>query len=159
MFITFLNVPEEREQEFKEKAWQTWQNVRNDLYILFACDEADEARKWLKENYGEDVKAMTTRQVFETLDVYRSEYSYGIDYVEPRTFENQNEGYIRYIFAWGGPACELRFYDSGLVEFAYLDWFTGIGFDVTDDEVVKAVHEYFEDIGLFESLKEEVKGC
>ncbi len=155
MVITFLNVPESQREKFKEKAWRTWQSIREDLLVLYGYPETHDARRWLEEN-GEDTADLTNEEIQEKLDVYRSEYGLGIDYVEPETFEDQDEGYIRYQFAWGGPQYELRFYDSGLVEFAYLDWFMGVGFDVTDDEVVKAVREYFEDIGLFESLREEV---
>ena len=158
MVITFLNVPESQREKFKEKAWRTWQSIREDLLVLYGYASCYETRKWLHDNYGTN-KGLTCDEVWREIDRIRSEYGLGIDYVAPRTFEDQDEGYIRYQFAYGGPQYELRFYDSGRVEFAYLDWFVGVGFDVTDDEVVKAVREYFEDIGLFESLREEVKRC
>ena len=58
------------------------------------------------------------------------EYGLSFDYVEPNTFEDQPEGYLRYQLSWGGPSDEFRFYvnlDGSLhrIEYWFLDWFDG----------------------------------
>ena len=54
------------------------------------------------------------------------EYGLSLDYVKPKTFPNQNNGYTRYQLSCGGPSEEFRWYnDSSRVEFWYLDWFDG----------------------------------
>jgi hypothetical protein len=45
--------------------------------------------------------------------------------------------YVRFQLSWGGPSDELRYYPSGKIEYVYLDWFTGVGFDVTDEAWAK----------------------
>jgi hypothetical protein len=47
----------------------------------------------------------------ETLEEY-SNYGLSLDFVEPFTFDDQEEGYLRYQLSWGGPSDELRFYDD-----------------------------------------------
>ena len=52
------------------------------------------------------------------------------DYVEANTFTDQNEGYWRCQFSWGGPSDELRAFvnrDDSIhrLEYWYMDWFDG----------------------------------
>ena len=50
--------------------------------------------------------------------------------------ERLTKGYLRYLICTGGPSIEVRFHGSkGRIEFVYLDWFSGVGFDVTDNVV------------------------
>lgn len=75
----------------------------------------------------EDIRQMYKAEDQETEEL-GSLYKYGLslDYVEPKTFENQTKGYIRWQLSWGGPSEEFRMYDnSSRVEFWYLDWFDG----------------------------------
>lgn len=75
---------------------------------------------------------------------YGSLYDYGLsfDYVPGGTFVDQPNGYFRYQLSWGGPSDELRVYlDVELkpyrMEYWFLDWFTGHGIDVKDDEIAR----------------------
>ena len=70
------------------------------------------------------------RDSFELLN----EYGLGIDYVQAGTFEDQEEGYIRWQLSWGGPSDEFRFYcvrdrlgnrKPYKIEYWFLDWFDG----------------------------------
>ena len=52
------------------------------------------------------------------------------DYVDPKTFPDQLEGYWRWQLSWGGPSDEFRIYinpDKSVhrIEYWYLDWFDG----------------------------------
>ena len=59
-----------------------------------------------------------------------------------------HEGYKSLLIAWGGPSYEVRFHDDGTIEFVYLDWFAGIGFDVTDWTQFQWVKEQYQQIEL-----------
>jgi hypothetical protein len=79
-------------------------------------------------------------------------YDYGlsIDYVAPNTFERQRRGYFRYQLSWGGPSEEIRIYcDKGqrqpdLIEFVFMQWGTGVGFDVTNEDWAMWLFDWFE---------------
>ena len=93
------------------------------------------------ESCADDFKKFMTADQIEDVDDLGSFYDYGLsaDYVAPETFEDQKEGYFRYQLSWGGPSEEIRFYYSPgahnpyQIEFVFLDWFSGVGFDVTDE--------------------------
>ena len=52
-------------------------------------------------------------------------YGLSIDFVSAGTFDDQRKPYARYQLSWGGPAEEFRLYQSGRIEFWYLDWYDG----------------------------------
>lgn len=61
-----------------------------------------------------------------------NEHGYGFDYVAPKTFEDQDEGYFRWTTSGGGPSSEFRFYADGdfnpyKIEYRFHDWFDGAG--------------------------------
>jgi len=89
-----------------------------------------------------------------------NEYGLAFDYVEPGTFEDQEQGYFRYQISWGGPSEEIRFYvgidyQPYKIEFWYLDWFDGAHTLVTHDEVAQLVWHQFEDFA--EPIRERAR--
>ena len=82
-------------------------------------------------------------------------YDYGlcIDYVVPGTFGKR--GYLRYQFSWGGPSDEIRFYSQDKIEYVFLDWFVGVGFNITDTEVGQWLYDYFQDTGILQNEYEK----
>ena len=62
---------------------------------------------------------------------YGSFYEYGLalDVVEDE--DTQDIDYIRYQMSWGGPSDEVRFHTDGLIEYVYMDWSCGVGFDIS----------------------------
>ena len=92
-------------------------------------------------------------EIRETMYERFCEYGLSFDYVEPHTFTDQAEGYLRYQISCGGPSEEIRFYVSPAwhgftmykAEFWYLDWFDGACKNVTDNETVKALFDHFND--------------
>lgn len=75
-------------------------------------------------------------------------YNYGLsfDFVDAGTFDDQKEGYYRYQLSWGGPSEEIRFYQDGSIIFVYLDWFSGVGFDVSGEDWALWLKNFFEEI-------------
>jgi len=100
----------------------------------------------------------TGRQVSEMFDINGDFYEYGlsVDYVTPGTFKNK-AGYLRYQLSYGGPSEEIRFYftqgarEAYKIEFVYLDWGVGVGFDVTNEDWAKWLFDWFNDAGTVEA--------
>ena len=89
-----------------------------------------------------------------------NEYGLGFDYVPAQTFEDQETGYWRYQFSWGGPSDELRFYGDAQshvykVEYWFLDWFDGAHINVTKEPCAQWLIEEFSGMEMFAyALKE-----
>ena len=54
------------------------------------------------------------------------------------------DGYYRYQISWGGPSEEVRFYKNS-TEYVYLDWFCGVGFDVSNTDWAEWLRDWFTD--------------
>lgn len=87
-----------------------------------------------------------------------NDYGLSVDYVDPETFDDQLEGYIRYQLSWGGPRDEFRYFvnpDSSVhrIEYWFLDWFDGASINLSceDFELLEEIYEW----GYFESLIEK----
>ena len=59
----------------------------------------------------------------------------------------KRDDYIVLQGCWGGPSCEFRFYDDH-IEYVFLDWYTGIGFDVTQYDWLWFVGDYIDSLQL-----------
>ena len=83
------------------------------------------------------------------------EYGLSFDYVE--LDKDTERDYFKYLLSYGGPSEQIRFYDNGAIEYVYLDWFCGVGFDVTNDDVFKQVQDYFKELDMlnFEQKRSE----
>ena len=77
-----------------------------------------------------------------------NEYGLCFDYVE--LDGNNDQDYFRYQICYGGPTEEIRFYDNGAIEYVYMDWFCGIGFNVNTDSTFKSLRDYFTDLGMLD---------
>jgi hypothetical protein len=83
------------------------------------------------------------------------QYGLSFNYVE--LDKDTEQDYFRYQLSYGGPSDEIRFYDNGAIEYVYLDWFCGVGFDVTNDGVFKQVRDWFKELDVlnFEQKRSE----
>ena len=84
------------------------------------------------------------------------DYGLGFDYVEPFTYgDDQRDGYWRYQLSWGGPSDEFRIWTEGanirIVEYWFLDWFDGAHVDVSDDDTIRDLMDWFDGWGAFEA--------
>lgn len=66
-----------------------------------------------------------------------------------------NSYYLRFQMSWGGPSDEVRFHWNGsrvtMVEYVYMDWFCGVGFDITGEDWGQWLSDHFVDCGYFEN--------
>ncbi len=109
--------------------------------------------------HGTDIENIDSSELTKSAQKFFDEigsfYDYGlsIDYVAPETFEDTNEGYLRYQLSWGGPSDEIRFYFTPgfhvayRIEYVFLDWGTGVGFDVTNEDWAQWLFDWFDEIG------------
>ena len=98
------------------------------------------------ESRHKDLKRFMSNLNNEEIQEEFNSYGLSIDVVKPLTFEDQEEPYVRYQISWGGPSEEFRkFYNR--IEFCFLDWFVGYSLDVSEDQIIKELFDYFEDIG------------
>lgn len=87
------------------------------------------------------------------------EYGLSFDYVAPKTFKDQKEGYWRYQIAYGGPSEEFRFYSSSpdsepyRITYVFMDWFDGYERKLGGKDLVllSEIWSFFEDIGSTQS--------
>ena len=133
----------------KEKGLSYLESVREDLqfYENFShCDDEIDFVEALKQQDFDVDEIMTACEKFKDLGSF---YDYGLsfDFVGVGTFDDQGEPYYRYQFCWGGPSAELRIYEDGTLVFVYLDWFTGVGFDVSNESGFDWVVDWFESCG------------
>lgn len=136
---TFLNGSE----DLRDTGLKSLESVKQDL-AFWAENGTD------PECYdGED------QEIMDRFDDLGSFHEYGLcfDFVEPDfDADEPTEGYFRYQLSWGGPSTEIRFYPDH-TEFVYLDWFVGVGFDVTKDPDFAWVKDYFSDCDMLDFSK------
>lgn len=121
---------------------------RSEDFDFFAKYETDS-----EESFFESVteEAADLDELETAIAKYRDVGSfndYGLDFslVEAGTFDDQKESYYRYQLSYGGPSEEIRFYRDGTIVFVYLDWFSGVGFDVTGEDWAEWLKDFFTDI-------------
>jgi len=91
-----------------------------------------------------------------------NEYGLSFDYVKANTFDDQEEGYFKYLISWGGPSEEFRIFVNKrlavtAVEFWRMDWFDGAKFDLSGEELTKFTEffeNYLESCGIVERMYE-----
>lgn len=130
----------------------------NNYKVTFLNDNADKNLKEigiaslesLKEDLEKFMEAESETGYYEVEDL-GSLYEYGISFEGVR--DDDIPGWIaffRWQLSWGGPSTEVRFYPGGKTEFVYLDWFCGVGFDVSDDETFRWIRGFFKEMMMDE---------
>jgi hypothetical protein len=123
--ITFLN--ENAERTIVERGMNALESVQNDIETLLSAED------------------------YETEDL-GSLYEYGLEFC-PVPYDEDEGGaieYYRYLLSYGGPSTEIRFYPHR-TEFVFLDWFCGVGFDVSSDRVFQQLREWFGELLDFDA--------
>ena len=172
--INFLN--DNAEHTLEQKGRNSLDNVRDTLNMFFNpnltigellsdSDMDSDTLDQIEEEKAEN--GLSDEDNFNELSTYlqddiREQYierfiQYGLsfDYIE--LDKDTERDYFRYQLSYGGPSEEIRFYDNGAIEYVYLDWFCGVGFDVTNDGVFKQVRDWFKELDIlnFEQKRSE----
>ena len=122
--------------------------------IDFVQSEYDYRLNKFKEAYDyffedeESRKPNDALEHCEDFSQYISEYGLCFDWVEPNTFNNQEEGFWRWQLSWGGPSDEFRIFvdeDKNIykIEYWFLDWGDGASIIVKDSLIYHIIEEYF----------------
>jgi hypothetical protein len=142
MKTTFINTSKEKRAELRKKGRSRLESRAEDFkfWMIHGTDE-DCGQEWLEAGGDEH------GSFYDGL---------AVDYVTPGTFKNK-AGYLRYQLSWGGPSEEIRFYftpkarEAYKIEFVYLDWGVGVGFDVTNEDWAKWLFDLFNEVGTTEA--------
>ena len=72
-----------------------------------------------------------------------NEYGYGVSYVEPYTWQDQERGYWRLELSGGGPSDDVRFFSRDRVEYWFMDWGDGAHRDITSEDWAAWLVDYY----------------
>lgn len=88
-------------------------------------------------------------------------FDYGLSFDYSEIDEKEKTDYFRYQLSWGGPSDEVRFYEDGTIEYVYLDWFCGVGFDVTNEDWARWLKDFYAgaDMLNFQTEREKYDYC
>lgn len=140
---TFLN----GDKELAERGERCLCSTQEDLLFFEKCGGAEDIDELIDQLRYNGAGFHEARQAIRKFNEVGNIYDYGLsfDYVELGTFNDQKEDYFRYQFSWGGPSAELRIYEDGTIEYIFLDWFTGVGFNVTGEPGFSWLVDWLED--------------
>ncbi len=134
--------------------------VEDFIFYMMFTDHTDSESQFIddvKDQDFDNVEHMVkTLLKFSDLPPF-NEYGLGFDYVELGTFDDQNEDYFRFQLSYGGPSEEIRFYEDGTIVFVYLNWFAGVGFNVSGEDWATWLEDMFKSIDMlnFETEREK----
>lgn len=173
--INFLN--DNAKKNLEQTGRDSLNNVRDTLNMFLNSDNLtieellsdsdmnsdilDQIKEEKAENRlldGDNFNKLSTYLQYDIREQYIerfNQYGLSFDYVE--LDKDTKQDYFRYQLSYGGPSDEIRFYDNGAIEYVFLDWFCGVGFNVTNDEVFKQLREWFKELDMldFEQKRSE----
>ena len=149
---TFLN----GDAELAKRGLKHLKSIQEDLLFFEEYGALEGVADLIEELRYKDATFKEAREAIRQFEEVGNLSDYGLSfgYVELGTFNDQNEDYFRYQFSWGGPSDELRIYEDGTIEYVFLDWFVGVGFDVTDEPGFKWLADDLDGFLNFEKERE-----
>ncbi|AUR89154.1 hypothetical protein NVP1121O_126 [Vibrio phage 1.121.O._10N.286.46.C4] len=156
---TFVNCNESDEIQFIQKGRDHFENVvscfefwsENGTHLdghEYENFDGLSRRQLLEEGHDRhEVKEILA--VLETFSSIGSFHEYGLcfDFIEA---DENSDGYYRFQICWGGPSSEIRFFQNGNIEAVYMDWYVGVGFNVSTHEDFEWCKSQFEDCGVID---------
>lgn len=152
MRTTFINCNQSERKAFRQRGRKHVQSRAEDFnhFMEYGAerDELEHHSAW--ETFSTRKKNQILKKFDETGNFY--DYGLSLDYQEK---EGRKRGYFRFQLSWGGPSEEIRFYFDGdgsrgqadKIEFVFMDWGTGIGFDVTGEDWAQWLWDWFQSCG------------
>lgn len=139
---TFLN----GDQALRDRGLASLESVKENLAF------------WAEYGTDPDSYDGDDQEIIDQFSDLGSFYEYGLcfDFCGPSYSESEGHAseYFRYQLSWGGPSDEIRFYPSGMIEYVFLDWFVGVGFDVTKDVDFSWARDWFQECGSLDFSSE-----
>lgn len=142
MKTTFLNCRKEDRKAFRARGYQSLQYRAKDFAFF---------QRIGGQHYDDLAPADgSVTPEMETINEIGNFYDYGLS-IDYRLPEGRKAGYLRYQLSWGGPSDEIRFYfthgarQCHKIEYVFLDWGTGVGFDVTNEDWAQWLFDWFND--------------
>lgn len=105
---------------------------------------------WINDNAEKNLETIGRKSLESTIEDLEKYLNIGSFGNYGLSFDYVDQGYFRYQLSWGGPSDEIRFYENGAIEYVYMDWFCGIGFNVNTDSAFKLLRDYFTDLGMLD---------
>lgn len=148
---TFVNCSQSDELTLIETARKHFKNVKETLEFYseygVSLDGYEHEGKTRRELLEEGFDRHEVKEILKIVETYEREgdfYSYGLsfDFVEA---DEDSDGYYRFSICWGGPSSEVRFFADGTIIAVYLDWFVGVGFDVSTLDSFNWLEDFFKD--------------
>lgn len=148
---TFVNCSESEELVFINKAREHFQGVSETLEFYMEhgteLDGYEHESKTRRELLEEGFDRHETKEILDIISTFESIgsfYDYGLsfDFVEA---DEDSDGYYRFQICWGGPSSEIRFFEDGTIEAVYMDWFVGVGFNVSTWEEFNWIENFFKE--------------
>jgi hypothetical protein len=147
------------DQEFKNRGFKHLAGRAED-FVFFRdfnhCESIEDLKEELRRTGAEFTEIRQSLRMFNDLGSF-FDYGLSFDYTELGTWDDQTEDYFRYQLSWGGPSDELRFYEDGSIYYVFMDWGTGVSFEVTTDSDFSWLYDWFEgcDMLNFQQKREE----
>lgn len=165
--VTFKNENKSSEKQLEKAGLESWKNLDQDLRVFLGIDTEIETIK----EYVDDLEYELEQgdQVYDSDDSYHELDNHFVNMINEKLsqqfsnyglsfdrMENDQGTYYRYQIFWGGPSAEIRFhynitkygYKVFFIEFVYMNWFCGIGFDITKDHTAKELLRYFKELDM-----------
>lgn len=149
---TFYNPPSTNADDFVRDADKAVQSFEQEL-VLYAeygwdLDDIDELEDHTDIDEVRDLLALLEK-VGDSSPIHERFLSFEPVYHDCEAFDPPPVQYYRVLISYGGPSTEVRFHPCGLIEFVYLDWWCGTGFDVSKSRYFQNLREYFQECGSF----------
>ena len=159
MRVTFLNDNSSNDLEKTGRKYLASRASDFNFFEIFRwCESERDFIKALKEQDYSNLDELETYILqFKDLGDFNN-YGLAFEYMEIDERDPVVNGdYFRYQLSWGGPSDEVRFYADGRIEYVYLDWFCGVGFDVSNEDWAAWLAEHFEECMMldFDAKREE----
>ena len=145
--INFLNAKTGEEESLVTSGRNHMLSRAEDIefYLNFdGCENKDDFRErieYMDLDFGEMRNAY--KMFIDIGTVSLCEYGLCFGFVDA---DEESDGYYRFQISWGGPSEEVRFYHNGSIEFVYLDWYVGVGFNVNFHPTFGRLLEWFQDL-------------
>ncbi len=149
---TFVNCKESEFDQFIDKAREHFQNVEETLSFYAehgtSLDSYEHDGKTRRDLLEEGFDRHETKEILDILSTFEEVgdfHNYGLcfDFVDA---DEETDGYYRFQICWGGPSSEIRFFEDGTIEAVYMDWFVGVGFNVTTWDSFNFVENFFKEV-------------